>query len=183
MAKPNTQAQAQTQTGGDDIENFTFERAKGISISAPDGWFKPDVCKKPNGEAVPLQGRFLRTEPYSSPQFGDGIALVVELTKPTFIAGPDDKPMIKRTGKVLMNVNHLLQDLQTKAEDEERVWEVEVFPTHKSKTKKGHDLQHYEITVVSVMKRSDYEAMNAQQVANMLGNGASPNALPAAAAS
>jgi len=190
MANPNTMTkkgttEMKTEIKGEmSLDNFTFERADGgIVLSQAAGSFAPEKCKTNDGKSVPLRGWSIRTEARVSQQYGDHIAFVMLLTRPTIVADAAGNKRVQTEGTVSITMTKKLEEYQQYFEDDENVYELEIFPTTKEKLKNGHDLQHFDVKVLQCVPRKQVAANNLEAVKNLLTGGEEAKSLPTATAS
>lgn len=156
------------------------ESPGGITVTQDSGWYKPEKCVTDDGKNVPIRGWIMRTQAYKSQKFGEGVALVFRVTRPTIMVDAENKRHRCEKGELLVNMGHGLTGLQAAADDEERISEVELMPTRREELANGHTLQHWKITMHNIVARSEVPTMDLASLQKALAS-AEPKALASAA--
>lgn len=156
------------------------ESAGGITVTQDSGWYKPEKCITDEGKNVPIRGWLMKTMPYKS-KHGEGVALVLRLTKPTIMVDAENKRHHAEKGELLVNMGHGLGQLAAAADDEEKISEVELMPTRREELSNGHTLQHWKVTFHNIVARTDVPTMDIKSLENALAEGKAPKALASAA--
>jgi hypothetical protein len=182
MAEPTkkTAAAAAATAKPDDIDSFVFEQSTdGVVVSGAGGTYTPGKSVA-NGKPVELRGWGLRTEARTSQKYGEHVALVFAITRPTVVVDADGNRTLVKDGLVSVVMTKALAELEEKFNSEDKIYEYSIIPTGEAKSKlaNGHDMWFFTIKIHGIMSRAEYDNMTAQKISDALAlnGGAKPAA-------
>lgn len=157
-----------------------YQIHEGVELSGDGGQWNAVKSRDEDGNSVPLVGWCVRSEPRTSPKFGDHIAGVVEITQPTVVVDASGKVSEQEEGVVSVTLSvKKLEEFIPRFDDPEYVEKLQFLALGRKELANGHTLQDYSVKLLGRMKRSDYERMKLEALAKQLGAAPAPAQLSA----
>lgn len=105
----------------------------------------------------------------------------VRLTKPT-ICARNTQPYIRENGIVWVPATTAIAGLLEMAENKKLIYHFAMIPTDKSRTNNKREVQNFEVRVLEIKSREQYDDMRNSEVNKMLTAATESKALPSASA-
>lgn len=157
-----------------------YQIHEGIELSGDGGQWNAQKSRDEDGNSAPLVGWAVRSEPRTSPKYGDHIAGVVEITQPTVVVDAGGKISEQEEGVVSITLSvKKLEEFIPTFDDPEYVSKIQILALGRKELANGHTLQDYSVKLLAKMKRGDYERMKLDALAKQLAASPAPAQLSA----